>query len=60
MIALGLQIRLVQGLVDCFSTGVGGPQKHCSQLSFTLVEEQLARHVASRALKSQLAMKVAT
>lgn len=43
MIALGLEIRLVQGVVDCLSTSVGGTQKHCSQLSFTLVEEQLAQ-----------------
>lgn len=43
MVALGLQIRLVQGLVDCFSPSVGGPQKHYSQLSFTHVEEQHAQ-----------------
>jgi hypothetical protein len=54
MITLGTQICPVQGLVD-FSTGLSSSQKHGSQLSFALVEGQLARARACPALKSQLA-----
>lgn len=59
MIALGLQICPVQGLVD-FSTGLRSYQKHRSQLSFALVEGQLTPARCMSSVEVATCMQVAT
>lgn len=59
MIALGLQIFPEQGLVG-FSTGLRSSQKHRSQLSFALVEGQLAQARCMSSVEVATCMNVAT